>query len=76
MEIAITTFLERDAVFFVSRKKRSETKVTEEYCWAKTQAAGRSSFGRSHSSVLTFGFQLYSFVCMYVHTYVVDHLHT
>jgi hypothetical protein len=32
--------------------------VAEEYCWAITQAAGRSCCGRSGSSMLEFGFQL------------------
>ena len=34
------------------------TKVQEEYCWAVTEAAGRSCCGVSSSSVLEFGFQL------------------
>jgi hypothetical protein len=38
--------------------KRSETKVTEEYCWAITQAAGPSCCGRSGSSVLQCGFHM------------------
>ena len=36
----------------------NETKVAEEYCWAITQAAGRSCCGRSGSSVLGCGFNL------------------
>ena len=38
--------------------KHRETKEAEEYCWAITQAAGRSCCGRSGSSVLEFGFRL------------------
>ena len=40
--------------------KRSETKVTKEYCWAMTQEAGRSCCGRSGPRVLQAAFQLYS----------------
>jgi hypothetical protein len=35
--------------------KRNETKMPEEYCWATTQAMGRSRCGRSGYSVLEFG---------------------
>jgi len=45
--------------------------VAEEYCWAITQAAGRSCGGRSDSSVLGFGFQLDSLV----YSYVVEHVY-
>ena len=55
--------------------------MTEEYCWAITQAAGRSCCGRSGSSVLEFGFQLdcsectkvYNVcvcVCVFVYIYI------
>ena len=44
---------------------RNETKLTEEYCWAITQAAGRSCCGRSGSITLEFGF----------FTYIVDHMY-
>jgi hypothetical protein len=37
------------------------TKVAEEYCWAITQMAGRSCFGRLSSSGLELWFQLYYF---------------
>jgi hypothetical protein len=37
--------------------------VAEEYCWAITQAAGRSCCGRSGYRVLEFGFQLDSRIC-------------
>jgi hypothetical protein len=39
-----------------------------EYCWAITQASGRSCCGWSGSSVLEFGFQLHSFVHTYTYT--------
>jgi hypothetical protein len=40
----------------VSCTLRNEERVTEEYCWAITQAAGKLCFGRSRSSVLRCGF--------------------
>jgi hypothetical protein len=47
------------AEFFLAGKwKRSETKVTEVYCWAITLAAGLSCCGLSGSSVPAFRFQL------------------
>jgi len=46
--------------------------VAEEYCWVITQVSGQSCCGRSDSSVLVFGFQLYSLVC----TYTVDKAYT
>lgn len=53
-------------------RKRSETKLVEEYCWATTQAAGRSYCGRPGSRVLVFGLKLDSLV----HTHIVDHMYT
>jgi len=44
--------------FSLREWKRSEKKLAEEYCWAITQAAGRSRWGRSGSTVLKFVFQL------------------
>ena len=41
-------------------------------CWAVTQAVGRSSYSRSGSGVLEFGFNLDSLV----HTYIVNHIYT
>ena len=46
--------------------------MAEEYCWAITEAEGRSRYGRSGSIVLEFGFQLYIFL----YTYAVNHLYT
>jgi len=37
--------------------------VTEEYCWAITQAVGQSCCGRSGSTVLDLGLRLNSLVC-------------
>jgi len=39
-------------------------RVSEEYCWAKTQAAERSCWSRTNSGVLAFGFHLYSLLCI------------
>ena len=57
--------------FSLWRRRRNDTKVAEEFCWAITQAAGRSCCSRSGSCVLEFGFQLDSLVCTYIfdHTY-------
>ena len=38
--------------------KHNQTMVAEEYCWAITEAVGRSRYGRSGSSVLDFVLQL------------------
>ena len=46
--------------------------MSEECCWATTQAAGQSCCRRSGSSVLEFAFQLDRLV--YTHT--VGHIHT
>jgi hypothetical protein len=40
------TFLKCGTDFSLCERKRKETKATEEYCWAITQAGGRSSCGR------------------------------
>ena len=45
--------------------------MTEEYCWAITEAAERAHLGRSRYNVLEFGFQL-DFL---LHTYNVDHMY-
>ena len=45
--------------------------MAEEYCWAITQAAGRSCGGRSDSSVLGVGFQLDSLV----YSYMFEHMY-
>jgi len=47
-------------------------KTAEEYCWATTQAPGRSLCGRSGSTVLESGFQSDSVV--YAHVF--DHLYS
>lgn len=39
----------------------------EKYCWAITQVEKRSYCGRSDSSVLKFGFQLYSLIFDYIY---------
>jgi hypothetical protein len=44
--------------FFLGEWKRIGTKVAEYYCWATKEAAGRSYWGRSGSSVLKFVFQV------------------
>ena len=54
------------------REWKCNEKVAEEYCWAITQAMGRSCCGRSGSSVLDFTFQLGSLLC----TQTVDHMYT
>jgi hypothetical protein len=51
--------------------KRKQKKAVGEYCWAITQAAGRSSCGRSGSNVLGFGLQL---DCL-VHKYLVEQVY-
>jgi hypothetical protein len=43
--------------------------VAEEYCWAITEAAGRSCCGRSHSRMLEFGFELDSYICSWPYPY-------
>ena len=48
---------------FVFTYGKGDKTVAEEYCWAITQAAGRSCCGRSGSSVLEFGYQLDCLVC-------------
>jgi len=55
-------------------------RLAEEHCWAMTEAAGRSCYGRSGSSVLEFGFQP---VCLSLDfcwnplfMHIVDHTHT
>jgi hypothetical protein len=54
------------------RNARSETKLAGEYCWAITQAAGRSCCGQSGSTVLVFAFKL---GCR-VYRCLVDHMCT
>jgi hypothetical protein len=68
----IVTFLKRVPNLSLREWERNVTKMAEEYCWAITQAAGRSSCGPSSSSVLKFGFQLDSLV----YTYTAEHMHT
>jgi hypothetical protein len=63
--------LSRAPKYSLRESKFSQTDLTEEYCWAITQAAARSCCIRSDFSVLEFGFKLHSLV----HTYVVDHMH-
>jgi hypothetical protein len=46
--------LEGAPKFSLHERKRSETKLMEQYCWAITQAAGRSCCGRSGSGALEF----------------------
>ena len=64
--------MKRALTFFSREWRHSETNVTEEYCWAMTQEAGRSCRGRSGSSVMEFGFELDSLV----YTYIVDRMYT
>ena len=61
-KIKLWRFLKGLPKFSLRERKRSETKVAEEYCWAITQAAGWLYGGRSGTSVLVFGFQLGSFL--------------
>ena len=54
-------------------RRRDEIAIDEgggRYCWAITQAAGRSCCGRSGSSAFDFGFHQLDFL---VYTYIVDH---
>jgi hypothetical protein len=53
-KIEITGVLKGASNFLLAGVKAQETKVAEEYCWAITQAAGRSCCGLSSSSVLEF----------------------
>jgi hypothetical protein len=70
--IELFIVLKRALNFSFRIEKRNETKVAEEYCWAITQAEGRSCYGRSGFSVLEFGFQMDSLV----YAYVADHMYT
>jgi hypothetical protein len=63
------SFLKGATEFTSPEWKRFETKVTEEYCLAITQAAGLSCCGRSHSSFTHFGFQLNRPVQTHAHTH-------
>jgi hypothetical protein len=54
--------LKERPLFSLLERKRNDTKVAEEYCWATTHAAEWSCCGWSDFSVLKFGFHLYSFV--------------
>jgi hypothetical protein len=58
--------------FSLLERKRHESKVAKEYCWAITEVVGLSRCGRSVSRVLEFGFHLDS----HVYTNIVDHMHT
>ena len=49
---------------------RHDTKIAGEYCWAMTQAAGRSGCGWSGTSVLDFGCKLDSLLS----THIIDHM--
>jgi hypothetical protein len=71
LRIEILTFFLRAPNFSLQEWKRNETKVEEEYCWAITQAMGRSCCGRSGSSVLELGFQL----DLLAYTYLFHHMH-
>ena len=64
------TFLNRAPNFSMWECKRNETNLAEEYCWAMTQAAGRSFCGRSGASVVGLGFKLDSAIYVYIHTHV------
>jgi len=46
-------------------------KMTEEYCWAITEAAERPHLGQSRYIVLEFGFQL----VFLLHTHSFDHVY-
>ena len=52
----------KDAEFYLAGSRSNETKVKKEYCWAITEAAGRSCCGVSSSSALEFGFKLDSLI--------------
>jgi len=58
-----------------SHTKRA-IRLAEEYCWAITQAAGRSCCGRSGSSVLEFGYQLDSLVCTYIYSWPYSYVYS
>jgi hypothetical protein len=62
---------ERRAEFFVAAVKSYETKVVEEYYWAKTQARGVSSCVLSDSRELEFVYYLSSLL----YTQTSDHTH-
>jgi len=57
------------AKFSFHERKRSETNLMEEYCWAIAKAEGQSCCGRSGSGVLEFGFQLNSYTYDAPHVY-------
>jgi len=57
-----TTLLKAQEFFFLRKQKRNDLNVAEEYCWALTQAAGRSCCSRSGVRVLGFGLQLDAYV--------------
>ena len=54
----VVTFLKRPAYPSLREWKCEKRKVVEEYCWAITQAAGRSRYGPLVFSVLEFAFQM------------------
>jgi hypothetical protein len=62
----------RKTVIMTFFNAHDETKVGEEYCWAVTQAVGRSCSGKSGSSALEFRFQQDTLV----YTYTAGHMHT
>jgi hypothetical protein len=45
------TLLQRSAEIFFRRRKRNETKVVEEYCWATEQVAECTCHGQADSCV-------------------------
>ena len=61
--------------FFLAGMK---AQVAEKYCWAITQAAGRSYCGRSDSSLVQPGFQLDCLVYTHIvgHIFVIYSVHT
>jgi len=57
--------------FFSWRWEHSETKLTEEYCWANKQAAGRLRSGLSVPSVLEFLFHTQLTICTFlIHSFL------
>ena len=73
----------RSSYFRLREWNRNQTEVTEGYCWAITQAAGRSCCDRSGSRVcwsLNFNWTpLYVYIYIYIYIYIyslIIHTHT
>jgi hypothetical protein len=60
------TFFKSAPHYSLREFKHNEMNVREDYCWAITQALGRSWFSGLNSIVLEGGFQMYSHKCIWL----------